>query len=82
MFFWPFRNCSEPERRLSETGGKARSTSKIKKEKEKIKLKRSCHGEEQVVKNSCKDGEADGARVKTYKRKKHLESTSEEYTFL
>lgn len=40
------------------------------KEKEKIKFKRSCHREEQVMKNSCKEGEADGAREKTFKRKK------------
>jgi len=39
------------------------------KEKEKIKFKRSSHREEQVMKNSCKEGEADGAREKTFKRK-------------
>lgn len=44
---------------------KARSTSKIMKQKEKIKLRRSWHGEEQVMKNSCKDGKADRAKEHT-----------------
>lgn len=35
------------------------------KQKEKIKLRRSWHGEEQVMKNSCKDGKADRAKEHT-----------------